>query len=35
MQRFLVLGMKEREIRGHIVVTHDFNQYVQAHDTRG
>ena len=28
MQRFLVLGRKEREIRGHTVVTHDFNQYV-------
>lgn len=27
MQRFLVLGMREKETQGHIVVTHDFKQY--------
>lgn len=32
MQRFLVLGMRQKEIQGHIVVTHDFNQHAQAHD---
>ena len=35
MQRFLVLGMREKETQGHIVVTHDFKQYAQARETSG
>lgn len=35
MERFLVLGVREKEVQGHSVVPHDFNQHAQAHDSGG